>query len=129
MSVSAVGAGNSAWPIQAQSQPAQPEINDTTEPFGLSTSQLQQPSSGTAPAAGHHGGHHHHRVEMTDTAQLLGLTSSSDSDSDTSTSQDGLSQLSTGQSLASVLAADAYANSATELASSTGASGQISQYS
>lgn len=96
-----------------------------------SSSQLQgmatNIANGTGPAGGHHG--HHHRVDMTDTAQLLGLSTSSDSDSDSSTSQDGLSQLNTGQSLASVLAANAYANSASELASSTSAGGQISQYS
>ena len=158
----------------------------------LSSSQLQgmatNIANGTAPAGGHHGGHHHHAMEMTDTAQALGLsTSQLDQDLQSGTtlsslaSQDGVSSSSlvsaiesdlqsnapqgapalssdeltqiatniangtapgstdspnqagasdqaSGQSIASVLAANAYANSATELASSTGAASQISQY-
>jgi lambda repressor-like predicted transcriptional regulator len=161
----------------------------------LPTSQLQgmatNIANGTAPAGGHHGGHHHHGMEMTDTAQALGLSTSqlsSDLQSGTTlsslASQDGVSssslisaiesdlqanapqgapglssdqltqmatniangtppsppssgggqnqagasQQASEQSITSVLAANAYANSAAELASSTGAAGQISQY-
>jgi hypothetical protein len=97
----------------------------------LSSSQLQgmatNIANGTAPAGGHHGGHHHHGMGMTDATQLL--DTSTDSSTSTSTSQDGASQLNTGQSLVSMLAANAYANSASSLASSTGDSSQISEYS
>jgi len=140
MSVSAVSGGSSAWYTQAQSQPAQPAMTNPAEPFGVSTSPADQAPNiapGTPPAGGHHGGHHH-RLEMTDTAQLLGLsTSQLDQDEQSGTtlsslaSQDGVSSssLGTGQSLAGVLATNAYANSATALASSAGNASQISQYS
>jgi len=143
---------------QTQAQPAQPDITNTAKLFDMSSSQLDQDlqsgstlsslasqdgvsssslisaiesdlqanapqsaqplsssqlqgiatniANGTGPAGGHRGGHHHHGMEMTDTS----------------------SQQVSGQSLASVLAADAYANSATQLASSTSATGQLNQY-
>ena len=99
----------------------------------LSSSQLQgmatNIANGTAPAGGHHGGHHHHAMDMADAAQLLDSSTDSSTTTSTSTSQDGTSQLNTGQSLVSMLAANAYANSASSLASSTGDRSQISEYS
>jgi hypothetical protein len=99
----------------------------------LSSSQLQgmatNIANGTAPAGGHHGGHHHHGMGMTDATQLLDTSTDSSTSTSTSTNQDGTSQLNAGQSLVSMLAANAYANSASSLASSTGDSSQISEYS
>ena len=103
----------------------------------LSSSQLQgmatNIANGTVPAGGHHGGHHHHGMGMTDATQLLDTSTDSSTttstSTSTSTSQDGTSQLNTGQSLVSMLAANAYANSASSLASSTGDRSQISEYS
>jgi hypothetical protein len=152
--------------------------------------QLQQMATnianGTVPA--HHGGHHHHAMNMTDTAQALGLSTSqlgqdlqSGSTLSSLASQDGVSssslisaiesdlqsnapqgapalssdqltQMATniasgtpptggedqqagasainqGQSLASILAAGAYANSATDILSATRSGSQVNQYS
>jgi lambda repressor-like predicted transcriptional regulator len=159
----------------------------------LSSTQLQgmatNIANGTGPVGGHHGGHHHHGMELTDTAQALGLsTSQLDQDLQSGTSlsslasqdgvsstslisaiesdlqanapqgaatlssdqltqmatniangtppasgggqdQAGASQQAAGQSLAAIVAAGAYSNSATALAGATNAAGQISQYS
>jgi hypothetical protein len=143
MSVSAIGGGNSAWYTQAQTQPAQPEMTNTAQLFDMSSSQgaQQLPSSqlqgmatnianGTAPAGGHHHGGHHHGMGM-DAAQLLDSssdTSSTSSTSSTATSQDGAPQLALGQALTSLLAAGAYAGSASESAASTSANSQVDQY-
>jgi hypothetical protein len=144
-------------------------------------------ANGTAPAH-HHGGHHHHAMDMTGTAQLLGVSTSqlgqdlqSGSTLSSLASQDGVSssslvsaiesdlqanapqgapalssdqltQMATniangtpptggqdqqagaaavnqGQSLASILAAGAYANSATDILSATGSASRINEYS
>jgi hypothetical protein len=109
----------------------------------LSSDQLTQMATnvadGTGPAGHHHGGHHH-AMSLDSTSQPLGLstsqlgqdlqsgdTLSSLASQDGAQSQDDESQVGAGQSLAS-LAAGAYANSATEIASTAGASGQIDQY-
>jgi hypothetical protein len=176
MSISAINGGNSAWYTQAQtqSQPAQPDMSNTAQLFGISTSQLDQdlqsgdtlsslasqdgvsssslisaiesdlqanapqgapaPSSsqlqgiatnianGTAPVGGHRGGHHHHGMGMA--SELL----DSSSDADTTTTQDSASQLAPGQALTSLLAAGAYAGSASDAASAASATSQVDQY-
>jgi len=119
--------------------------------------QLQQIATnianGTGPAGGHHGGHHHHAIDMTDTAQALGMSTSqlgqdlqSGSTLSSLASQDGMSSSSLisaiesdqqtgasavnqGQSLASILAAGAYANSATDIAGAANATSQVNEYS
>jgi hypothetical protein len=104
-------------------------------PSGDQLSQMATNIANGTPPAGHHGGHHHHGMgmDMTDTSQLLGLSTTQpgqDQGGATQPGQDqgGASQATSGQSLASVLAAGAYANSASELASSATASNQISEY-
>ncbi len=150
MTVSAINGGGSQWYAQAQKPPSPPAMADTANLFGLSTSQLSQdlqsgttlsslasqdgvssssltsaiesdlqsgaPQGAPAPSGD--------QLQQMATNIADGTPPASPGGQD----QAGASQLVSGQSLASALAANAYAGSATEAASSTSASSQVNQY-